>query len=35
MGCAKEKPKTKLIYFGFDNRAEKQQDALRLSENLD
>jgi len=31
MGCAKEKPKTKLIYFGFDNRAEKQQHALRLA----
>ena len=31
MGCAKEKPKSKLIYFGFDDRAEKQQDALRLA----
>jgi hypothetical protein len=31
VGCAKGKPKTKLIYFGFDNRSEKQQDALRLA----
>jgi hypothetical protein len=31
LGCEREKPKTKLVYFGFDNRAEKQQDALRLA----
>ena len=30
-GCAKEKPKIKLIYFGFDDRSEKQQDVLRLA----
>jgi hypothetical protein len=24
-------PKTKLIYFGFDNHAEKQEDILRLA----
>jgi hypothetical protein len=26
----KKSPKTKLIYFGFDNRSEKQEDLLRL-----
>jgi hypothetical protein len=35
VGCAKEQvnqqPKTKLIYFGFDNHAESPEDVLRLA----
>jgi len=31
IGCAREKPKTKLIYFGFDDRSEKPEDAIRLA----
>lgn len=30
-GCETEQPKTKLVYFGLDNHAEKPDDALRLA----
>jgi len=32
-GCATkpEQPKTKLVYFGFDNHAEKAENALQLA----
>jgi hypothetical protein len=31
VGCEREQPRTKLIYFGFDNRSERQDDLLRLA----
>jgi hypothetical protein len=31
LGCSEDKPKTKLIYFGFDNRAESQADVIQLA----
>jgi hypothetical protein len=31
VGCDNQRPKTKLIYFGFDNRAETPGDVLRLA----
>lgn len=31
VSCEAEQPKTKLVYFGFDNRAEKPEDALQLA----
>jgi hypothetical protein len=30
-GCGTDQPKTKLIYFGFDNHEEKPDDVLRLA----
>jgi hypothetical protein len=32
VGCAKEKPKTKLIYFGFDDRSETPRDVIDLAQ---
>ena len=31
VGCDNQRPKTKLIYFGFDNHPETSEDALRLA----
>jgi hypothetical protein len=31
VGCEAEQPKTKLVYFGFDNHAETPEDILRLA----
>lgn len=30
-GCGTEQPNTKLVYFGFDDHAEKPADALQLA----
>src|SRR4029077_20376414 len=30
-GCEAERPKTKLVYFGFDSHAENPRDALDLA----
>jgi len=30
LGCGREKPKTKLVYFGFDDRSETPADVMRL-----
>jgi hypothetical protein len=32
LGCEQKKPQTKLVYFGFDNRAEKPEEMIRLAE---
>ena len=31
VSCTEEKAKTKLIYFGFDDRSEKPEDAVQLA----
>ena len=31
LGCSKAEHKTSLVYFGFDNRLEKSEDAITLA----
>ena len=32
LACNRQQSKTKLLYFGFDDRSEKQQDVIQLSD---